>query len=481
MSEKKQKEVEALEPVRVRFCPSPTGDLHIGGVRTALYGWLLAQQTEGQFILRIEDTDKAREVEGGVDLIKKTLKAFGLEWDEFYLQSKLKLKHKKWAEKLYKKGLAYADNVAPEEVDAWREDARKNKKPFLYRNYITEDRIVPWVYGQNPLRLKSTPKEYKWHDEVRGDLSAGPEAIDDLILVKADGFPTYNFAHIIDDFEMEITHILRGDEFISSTPRYLNIYEALEIEPPKFVTLTPIMAPGGKKKLGKRDGAKGALEYLDEGVLVPGFLNFLALLGWNDGTEQEIFTVEELISKFSIAGIGKSGANFDQKRLEWINGHHIRLLKLSKLYKACDKFWPSKAAHTDREYRKEVLSLVQERLKYLSELEELTFFFFEEPDLSLQKLTDIKKLESVEQAQLFLKKSLDSLADSFFSKEDIQERLNSLLDELETTPAVLFALIRNAVTGAKATPGLSETIQVLGKKVVVERFEAALLLFNKPA
>ena len=200
MSEKKQKEVEALEPVRVRFCPSPTGDLHIGGVRTALYGWLLAQQTEGQFILRIEDTDKAREVEGGVDLIKKTLKAFGLEWDEFYLQSKLKLKHKKWAEKLYKKGLAYADNVAPEEVDAWREDARKNKKPFLYRNYITEDRIVPWVYGQNPLRLKSTPKEYKWHDEVRGDLSAGPEAIVDLILVKADGFPTYNFAHIIDDF-----------------------------------------------------------------------------------------------------------------------------------------------------------------------------------------------------------------------------------------------------------------------------------------
>lgn len=465
------------EKVHVRFCPSPTGPIHIGSVRTALYVWLFARQNGGDFILRVEDTDKNREIEGGVEIIKETLKAVNLDWDEFYLQSELKEKHRKWAEKLYKKDLAYADNVTPEEVDKWREDAQKKKKPFLYRDYITEDRIVPWKYGKNSLRLKSTPKTYKWHDEVRGDLSAGPESIDDLVLIKADGYATYNFCHITDDADMKITHVFRGDEFIASTPKYLNIYEALEIKPPKFVTLAPIMAENGKKKLGKRDGAKDVLEYLKDGVLVDGLLNFLALLGWNDGTEQEIFSVEELIERFSIDRIGKSGANYDEKRLEWINGHHIRNLPLKELYKISEPFWGSKASHPAKEYKQEVLALIQERLKYLSEIPELTSFFFEEPKVTKELLLSVKGLDE-EAAVEFLNATLETMCDSFFSPEDIQERLNKLLLDLDTKPGVLFALIRNVVSGSKVTPGLAEMIAVIGKKVTIERIENSISLLK---
>lgn len=465
------------EKVRVRFCPSPTGPIHIGSVRTALYVWLFARQNDGTFILRIEDTDKNREIEGGVKIIKDTLEAVKLNWDEYYLQSERKTQHKKWAEKLYKKGLAYADNVTPEEVDTWREDAQKKKKPFLYRDYISEERIVPWVYGKNSLRLKSTPKVYKWHDEVRGNLSAGPETIDDLVLIKADGLATYNFCHITDDEDMKITHIFRGDEFIASTPKYLNIYEALEITPPKFVTLAPIMAENGKKKLGKRDGAKDVLEYLKDGVLTDGLLNFLALLGWNDGTDQEIFTVQELTEKFSIERIGKSGANYDEKRLEWINGHHIRNLPLNDLYKLSEKFWGSKASQPDREYKKEVLGLIQERLKYLSEIPELTTFFFEEPKITKELLLSVKDLQQ-DAAITYLEVTLESFCDSDFKTENLQDRLNNLLVELDTKPGVLFALIRNTVSGSKVTPGLAEMLSVLGKKVVIERMESSIAILK---
>lgn len=467
------------EKVVVRFCPSPTGAIHIGSVRTALYVWLTARQTDGKFILRVEDTDKKREIEGGVDIIKNTLQAIGLDWDEFHLQSERKNLHKKWAEKLYKKGLAYADDVTPAEVDKWREDAQKKKKPFLYRDYITEDRIVPWKYGKNVLRLKSTPKEYKWHDEVRGDLSAGPEAIDDLVLIKADGFATYNFCHIVDDADMKITHIFRADEFIASTPKYLNIYEALELEPPRFVTVPPVMASNGKKKLGKRDGAKDVLEYLKDGVLVEGLLNFLALLGWNPGkgNNQEIFSREELIQKFSIDRIGKSGANYDEKRLEWINGHHIRNLPLKDLYKLSEPYWGSKASQPSREYKQEVLGLIQERLKYLSEIPELTVFFFEEPKITKELLLSVKDLDQ-EAATKYLGATLEVMCDSFFSVEDLQERLNKLLISLDTKPAVLFALIRNVVSGSKVTPGLAEMLSVLGKKVVIERIEASISILK---
>jgi glutamyl-tRNA synthetase len=484
--------------VVTRFAPSPTGDLHIGGVRTALYGWLLARQNDGKFILRIEDTDKAREVEGGVDIIKNTLQALSLSWDEFHLQSELKDVHRAWAQKLYDSGLAYADDIRPEEVEAWRQDAKLKKKPFLYRDYIADDRKVEWIYGQNVLRLKSEPKRYNWHDEARGDLSAGPEAIDDLVLIKADGYPTYNFAHIIDDHEMGVTHILRADEFISSTPKYLSIYETLGFEHPKFVTLPPIMAPGGKKKLGKRDGAKSSLEYLEDGILPEALLNFLALLGWNPGKgdNQEIFTVNELIEKFSIEGIGKSGANYGEDRLKWINGHHIRALKLDDLYSyatghpelisgsnqesssfRAPNFMPGSSSAWPESYQKQVLSLVQERLKLLSEIPDLTWFFFEKPELKKDQLLDVKGLEGESQAKEFISHTLNlinQIPDDDFTSENIQAKLNQALEDLNTKPKVLFALLRNALTGAKFTPSLNDTMAVLGKEEVNERLDLSL-------
>lgn len=467
------------ENIRVRLAPSPTGDIHIGTLRTGLYAWLLARQSAGVFILRVEDTDKAREVDGGVDLIKKTLLAFNFEWDEYYLQSELKDRHREQAQELYDKGLAYADDVSPEEVQEWRQKCQKAKKPFLYREHITNDRIVEWKYGENALRLKTNPKRSKWHDEVRGDLSAGPEAVDDFVIIKADGYPTYNFAHIVDDHDMGITHVVRTDEFLASTPKFLQVYEALGIERPKFVTLAPILASGGNKKLSKRDGAKSALDYLKDGVLVDSFINFLALLGWNpgDGDNQEIFTVEELLVKFSIKGLGKSGANFDEKRLEWINGHHIRAKNIDELYDLSQAYWPDSAANFDKEYKMQVLGLLQERLKFLNEISELSEFFFTKPKLSKKDLLDIKKLEGSGQAKEFIQAAIAELKDSGFTPEDVQDRMNKLLTNLETKPGIFFALIRNAATRAKVTPPLAESLALLGKENVIESLcEAESLL-----
>ena len=286
--------------LRTRFAPSPTGYIHVGNVRAALFPWLLARQQQGTFILRIEDTDQTRFVDGATDLIMDSLKWLGITWDEGpdiggprgpYTQTQRKDHYLAWAQKLIDKGLAYADPYSPEEVAAFRAEARAQKKPFLYRDYRPAN--PPKWDGSQPLRFKVTsPKRYTWQDPVMGELSAGPEALDDFILIKSDGLPTYNFAHIVDDYEMGVTHVIRGLEYISSIPKYLSLYEALDIEPPVLACLPHIMAPDGRKKLGKRDGAKSVTEYRTDGILPEAMLNFLATLGWNDGTEQEIFSRE---------------------------------------------------------------------------------------------------------------------------------------------------------------------------------------------
>ncbi|HEY1041360.1 MAG TPA: glutamate--tRNA ligase [Candidatus Paceibacterota bacterium] len=320
--------------VVTRFAPSPTGFMHVGGVRTALYAWLFARKNGGKFILRIEDTDKEREVQGSIEHIMKSLKWLGIEWNEGpdiggpnapYIQSERKASHQKYAQQLIDKGLAYADPYTEEEVEGFRKQAEEAKKPFLYRDYRPENPPV-WD-GSQPLRLKIVdPKESHWHDLVRGDLSAGPEALDDFVIIKSDGYPTYNFAHIIDDLEMGVTHIMRSDEFISSTPKYLALYEALGIERPEFVMLPPIMGADGKKKLGKRDGAKDAMDYQREGYLPQALMNFLAFIGWNPGGEKEVFTPQELIEEFSIERIHTSGGKFNEEKLKWFNKEHLKLM-----------------------------------------------------------------------------------------------------------------------------------------------------------
>ncbi|MCA9301707.1 glutamate--tRNA ligase, partial [Candidatus Saccharibacteria bacterium] len=295
-----------MNNIRTRFAPSPTGFLHVGGIRTALFAYLVAKQADGQFILRLEDTDQKREVEGSAEHLMESLHSLGIEYDEGpdrpgdfgpYRQSERLDIYKKWAQRLIDSGRAYADPYSSEEVQKFREQAQQSKQPFLYRNHRPEN--PPAWDGSQPLRFKSDPKEYEWHDEVMGDLRTGPEVIDDIVLIKSDGYPTYNFAHIVDDAEMEITHVIRGQEFLSSQPNYLNLYEALELERPIFATMPHIMNDQGNKKLGKRDGAKDVLDYIKDGFLPDAMVSFIATLGWNDSTEQEIFTKKELIEKFS--------------------------------------------------------------------------------------------------------------------------------------------------------------------------------------
>jgi len=247
--------------IRTRFAPSPTGYMHVGGVRTALFAWLLARQNNGKFILRLEDTDQSREVAGADEHLMRTLKALTLDYDEGpdidgphgpYRQSERLEIYKKWATKLIESGRAYVDPYSPEEVQAFREQAQREKRAFLYRHHRPEHLDLDWD-GTKPLRFKSEPKNYTWTDAVMGKRTTGPEVIDDFILVKSDGFPTYNFAHIVDDAEMEISHIIRGQEFLASTPNYLNLYEALGIEAPIIASVPPIMNEAGNKKLSKRD------------------------------------------------------------------------------------------------------------------------------------------------------------------------------------------------------------------------------------
>ncbi|HVW23589.1 MAG TPA: glutamate--tRNA ligase [Candidatus Saccharimonadales bacterium] len=473
-----------MKAARTRFAPSPTGYLHVGGVRTALFAWLLARQSGGQFILRLEDTDKNREVEGSGDHIIKSLQWLGIDWDEGiggvdgphapYLQSERLDTYRQWAQKLVDAGRAYADPYSAEEVQKFREEAQAAKQPFLYRNHRPEN--PPAWDGSQPLRFKSDPKPYEWQDAVMGDLHSGPEVIDDFILMKSDGYPTYNFAHIIDDHEMEVTHVIRGQEFLASQPNYLNLYEALEFERPVLAHMPHVLGPSGTKKLSKRDGAKDVLDYAREGYLPEALTNFIASLGWNDGTEQEIFSVDELIKKFSLDHIQRSGARFDEQRLLWMDGAHIRGLDLDDLYKRAAEYWPPEARDFDDGYKRSVLGLTQERLKYLSELSALTSFFFTDLPVNPELISGHKQLGKLAPAELkaLLEQAKTSLEQSDFTLDDLNQRLNQLLEQTGQKPVLLFSLIRIASTQAPASPGLADTLAILGKERSLKRIDAQL-------
>ncbi len=475
-----------MKPVRTRFAPSPTGFLHVGNVRSALFPWLIAKQNGGQFVLRVEDTDQAREVEGAVQIMHDTLNWLGIEWDEGpdiggpygpYTQSQRREVYYRWAQKLLESGRAYADIRTPEELAELREQAKAAKQPFLARTYRPENPPV-WEPGM-PLRFRSEPKAYQWHDAVMGDLSAGEEAVDDFIILKSDGMPTYNFAHIVDDAEMQITHVIRGLEYIASMPKYLNLYEALKLEVPILAHVPHIMAADGKRKLSKRDGAKSVLDYRDQGYTPEAMLNFLASMGWNDGTEQEIFSRDELIERFSLDRVQRAGARFDEQRLQWMNGYWIRTLDSGSIYTRCQDFWPSEATGVSEEYKKQVLSLVQERLKYFAELPQLTLFFFKDLPVNPALISDNKQLKKFETSELkqLLHIARSELANSDFSVSDLQNRLNRLLESTSQKPGVLFSLIRIATTQAPASPGLAETMATLGSETVLRRIDTQIAAF----
>jgi len=444
-------------------------------------------------VLRIEDTDQARFVAGAEQLILETLSWLGLSWDEGpqlgggetgdcgpYHQTARQDIYNKYAEKLVAGGQAYADPTTTEEIQAYRDECERLKLPFLFRNMRPEN-PPRWTPGCGlPLRFRVTDlKTYRWHDAVFGDLSAGAEVLDDFILIKSDGLPTYNFAHIVDDYEMKITHVIRGAEYISSMPKYLSLYDALGIPWPIFAHLPHILAPDGKKKLGKRDGAKSVSEYRDDGYLPEAMVNFLAMLGWNDGTEQEIFSLDELIQKFSLDRVQKSGARFDEKRLEWLNGQWIRKLSLDDLYKRCANFWGEHGAAADDNACKKVLAIAQARLKTLRDLPALTEYFFARPAPQWKMVDANKQLARLPRAELLnlLKLAREKLAQlgaaDFADAAILQNTLNDLLADTAQKPAVLFSIIRYAMTWAPFSPGLPETMAALGRDETLARLDAA--------
>lgn len=485
-----------------RFAPSPTGYIHIGNVRSAIYPYLIAKQQRGKFILRIEDTDQARYVEGATDLIMETLQWLGLDWDEGplkggehgpYFQSERKAIYRRWAEKLIDAGRAYADPTTPEQINQYRTADNAAKIPYLYRHhrpasadFTPEQTRQLWAEGA-PLRFKSDPQEHSWHDEVMGDLHTGPEVCDDIVLIKKDGLPTYNFAHIVDDAEMGVTHILRGVEYLSSMPNYLSLYQALGLTPPKFLSLPHILAPQGNKKLSKRDGAKSVTDYRAEGILPEAMLNYLCCLGWNDGTEQEIYTRAELLDKFSIDRIQNSGARFDETKLLWMNGQWIRKIADEQGIKALYartynpaqdiNFWPESANNYPDAYRLQVLAIIYDRLKTLADLRTMTDYFFTDPRLDLPLLVQnkfLKKLAEGELATLLTAAitKLQAIPADQWTATTLQQTFNDLLAETAKKPAEFFSLIRIALSFAPFSPALHLTAETLGRDRVLARLNA---------
>jgi glutamyl-tRNA synthetase len=471
--------------VITRFAPSPTGFMHVGGIRTALYAFLWAKKNNGSFILRIEDTDKEREVEGSINHIIESLKWLGIDWDEGpdiggqnspYIQSERLDSYKKYAKILIDKGLAYADPYTEEEVETFRKKADEEKRPFLYRDHRPEN--PPTWDGTKPLRLKTPEiKRYEWNDLVYGDLSAGPEALDDFILIKSDGYPTYNFAHIIDDLEMGVTHVMRGQEFISSTPKFLSLYDALGIKPPLLATLPPIMGKDGKKKLGKRDGAKDVLDYRKDGYLPEAMINFLAFLGWNPGGDKEIFSKEELISIFDVSRIGHSGAQWNDDKLDWVNKEYIKKLSSDKL-----------ELYIFRELPKELqiqklIPLIVERISKSSDIKEMLTngeldFFYKKPKLSKEKLiykntSPLKILENLEETV----KSFEMTDNSDFNKENIKIILMELADKLDSRGEILHP-VRFALSGLDKSPDPFIISDILGKDETIDRLNDAIKILK---
>ncbi len=471
-----------MNKIRTRFAPSPTGYMHIGGVRTAIFAWAYAKKHGGDFILRIEDTDKSREVEGSVKHIVDSLSWLGIEWSEGpdvsgefgpYKQSERLKIYKDWAQKLVDKDLAYADPFTREELQNFREQAKSQKKPFLFRDYRPESVNTPedW-YGKTPLRFKATSiKRTDWHDEVRGNLSAGEEALDDFIIIKADGYPTYNFAHVIDDYLMKISHVMRGEEFISSTPKFIVLHEALEIPLPKLATMPPIFGKGGKK-LSKRDGAKDVLEYREEGYLPDAIVNFLSSLGWNDGTEQEVYTTKEFVDKFSLKRVQRKGAHFDIVKLDWLNWKHFEKLIKTDLDSAFQMANISSSAALDNTLAG---ALATSKSRSVEEFARQMEIFLGDPtfELSEDNLKQVDNNLDVQTAQKYLLSAAMLLENTEFTSEKIEEALRGDMAKLNAQPRQYLNLIRWAASGRKVSPNLFEMLSVLGKEEALKRLRSS--------
>ena len=469
-------------PARVRFAPSPTGYLHVGSIRSGLFNWLWARHTGGTVVLRIEDTDRARLVEGAIDQINDSLEALGITPDEGprqggphgpYIQSERQAIYHEYAEKLLTSGALYRCWCSPERLADLRTTAQKAGVAFKYDRHclMPENQLTPADPHVLRFAIPVSPAVIGWDDAVRGHLEFKITELDDFVALKADGYPTYHFANVVDDHLMEISHVLRADEWVPSTPKHLLLFAAFDWPAPTYAHLPPVQGPDGKKKLSKRDGAQSVGEYIAEGFLPEALMSFLASLGWNDGTTQEIYSPSELIAKFTLERVQKSPAMFDKDRLTWINGSLIRQMPPEQLLKRLPAFWPPAAAKYPHQYLSQVLSLVQERLKYLAELPELTDFFFTDPTYDASIFA--------QDAPGLLVGARQALEASDFSEADLEQKLRALAVSRDIKPGILFSAIRVAITGKTAAPGIFETLHTLGREVSLKRLQSAITTLNR--
>ena len=470
--------------VRVRFAPSPTGYPHLGNIRTALFNWFFARHNGGTFVLRIEDTDVARLVEGATDIILDGLRWLGIGWDEGpYFQSQRLDIYLGAADQLVKEGQAYFCYCSPQRLESMRQEQIKRKQPPGYdrhcRHLTREQRAELQASGVTPVVRFKSPLEGQtsFHDLTRGEIVFENSTLDDFVLLKSDGYPTYHLANIVDDHLMAISHVLRADEWLSSTPRHVLLYQAVGWEPPQFAHLPMILGPD-RAKLSKRHGATAIDEYRDQGYLPEAMVNFLALLGWSLDDKTEILSRGEIVKHFSLDRVSKTAAVFNRDKLDWMNGVYLRGLSLEEFTERATVFLerdlpPQVECLGDADYIRRIMPLVQERAKTLAEVPQLTDFFFVEKleyDVDLL-LGRIEGAEAVGALQASLAK-LEGLQN--WDAASLEAVLRPLADELNLKTGVFFGLLRVATTGRTAAPPLFQTMEVLGRERCLERLKTAL-------
>lgn len=504
--------------VRVRFAPSPTGPLHMGGVRTALYNYLFAKKNGGDFLLRIEDTDQTRFVPGAEQYIIDALTWCGMKFDEGvhvggphapYRQSERKEMYREYAMKLIASGHAYYAFDTPEELEEMRERLKASNVASPQYNYITRESMknslsLPDDEVQRRLaagdayvvRIKIPRKEeIRVTDMIRGNVLVHSSQMDDKVLFKSDGMPTYHLANVVDDYLMKITHVIRGEEWLPSAPLHVLLYRYLGWEEvmPQFAHLPLLLKPDGNGKLSKRDGDRlgfpvfplewkdpfsGEISsgYREKGYFPEAFINMLALLGWNPGTNQEIFSMDELIQAFSVERISKSGAKFDANKTKWFNQQYLRARDNAELAETFNKELSSKGIHAELNYVEEVCALIKEKAQFITEFWSLAFYFFEEPT---EFDAEVIKKKWKDQVPAFITKLAEELkALSDFSHTAIENKFKEVAEREGIAPGSVMQILRVAISGVPAGPAIFEMIALIGKEKVIARLEKAISHFN---
>ena len=478
--------------VRVRYAPSPTGYPHIGNIRTALFNWLFARHHGGKFIVRIEDTDQERLVPGAVDGILDGLNWLDIDWDEgprvggphgSYFQSERLPLYQETAEKLIAQGAAYRCYCSRERLAQVRQEQERTKQATRYDGHCrdlsdSQRRSLDAEDGPSVVRFAMPYSGVTLlHDLIRDDVEWQNELLDDFILLKSDGFPTYHLAVVTDDHLMQISHVLRAEEWLSSAPRHLQLYQALGYPLPQYGHLPMILGPD-RSKLSKRHGATSILEYRDDGYLPDALRNFMVLLGWSLDDKTEVMPLDTIMENFTLGRVGKPAAIFDREKLSWMNGVYIREMAAEALADAMLPFLerglPAELLPVDRAYLLRIVPLVQERLKLLSEAAEMTVYFFEaqpeyDPATLVQRgMTTEETLAALERAGNDLRGAPD------FTAPVLEELLRQAGEELGLAPRRFFGTLREAVTGRNVSPPLFETMEVLGRERVLLRLQWAI-------